>query len=69
MAKKITLKQIGGTLNSIGKATIRPAIKDVTNITQAPFKAMVQASNGITSSPFFYIMIAGVAIVVLNKYG
>ena len=63
----INLKSIGSTLDSIGRSTTKPLLNSAENIIMAPFDTIKSIGNNITSNPMFYIMVAGVIIIVINK--
>jgi len=67
MAPLIPLKQIGSTLDSIGKATTKPLLNMDENVVMAPFKTMENIAASFSSNPMTYIMIAGIIIIVINK--
>ena len=67
MAPLITLKQIGSTLDSIGRSTTKPLLNMAENVVMAPFKTMENIAASFSSNPMTYIMIAGIIIIVINK--
>ena len=67
MAPLILLKQIGSTLDSIGKSTTKPILNMAENIIMAPFNTMENIASSFSSNPMTYIMIAGIIIIVINK--
>ncbi len=67
MALKIDLKQIGSTLDSIGSKTIAPVFNAGVDIMKLPFETMQSMVASITSNPMMYIMVGGVALIVLTK--
>jgi len=67
MAVKNPLKQIGSTLDSIGKATTKPLLNAGMDIVSLPFTTMQNIVESMSNNPMTYIMIAGIIIIVINK--
>lgn len=63
----LNLKQVGNTLDSIGKATTKPLLNTAENIMMAPFDAIKSIGNNMTSNPMFYLMVGGIVLIVVYK--
>ncbi len=63
----MNLKQIGKTIDSIGKSTTKPLLDLGEKVVMAPFKTVENVAGAFASNPMTYILIAGVIIIVINK--